>query len=164
MALTAQTLCYVLRPDADGRLEVLLGRKLRGFGAGKVMGLGGHVDPGETDVEAAVREVWEEAGVRIGMADMSRRASIVFRFPAKPQWDAVVSVFVGERWTGEPSRTDEIDPEWFPVDDLPLNEMWDDERYWLPRVLDGERLDATVTYDESCARVAKAVVKEARFE
>ena len=37
-------------------------------------------------------------------------------------------------------------PAWFKVDDIPYDQMWDDDLYWLPRVLDGERMQATFTY------------------
>jgi hypothetical protein len=32
------------------------------------------------------------------------------------------------------------------VDDIPYEQMWDDDLYWLPRVLAGERVRATFTY------------------
>ena len=49
------TLLFVM--DA-GRL--LLIRKKRGLGAGKITGPGGHIEPGESPAEAAVRELEEE--------------------------------------------------------------------------------------------------------
>ncbi|HEY5036239.1 MAG TPA: NUDIX domain-containing protein, partial [Chthoniobacterales bacterium] len=44
-------LCFIVRGD-----EVLLIRKKRGFGAGKINGPGGKVEPGETALGAALRE------------------------------------------------------------------------------------------------------------
>ena len=49
------TLLFVLRGD-----EVLLIRKKRGLGAGKYNGPGGRLEPGETALACAVREVEEE--------------------------------------------------------------------------------------------------------
>lgn len=43
--------------------SVLLGLKLRGFGAGKFNGFGGKVEPGERIRDAAMREMKEEAGI-----------------------------------------------------------------------------------------------------
>ncbi|MFP6630384.1 MAG: NUDIX domain-containing protein, partial [Myxococcota bacterium] len=48
------TLCFVIR---DGR--ILLIRKKRGLGAGKIVGPGGRVEPGETPLACAIREVQE---------------------------------------------------------------------------------------------------------
>jgi 8-oxo-dGTP diphosphatase len=158
MALVQQTLCYVFRHEAGGARQVLLGRKLCGFGAGKIMGLGGHVEPGESDAAAAVREVGEESGVQIEPASVSRRATLTYWFPAKPSWNARVAVFFGDRWRGPVVESDEMRPAWFAVDRLPLDEMWDDERYWLPRVLGGERLTAEFTFDDAGSRVIRAAI------
>ena len=49
------TLTFVLR-DA----EILLIRKKRGLGAGKINGPGGRIEPGESKLECAIREVEEE--------------------------------------------------------------------------------------------------------
>jgi len=49
------TLLFVIRGG-----EILLIRKLRGLGAGKINGPGGRIDAGETPLACAVREVEEE--------------------------------------------------------------------------------------------------------
>ena len=50
--------------------RVLLGMKKRGFGVGKWNGFGGKVEPGETVVEAAAREVTEECGYSVKTEDL----------------------------------------------------------------------------------------------
>ena len=50
--------------------RVLLGMKKRGFGVGKWNGFGGKVEPGETVVEAAAREVREECGYCVKTEDL----------------------------------------------------------------------------------------------
>jgi 8-oxo-dGTP diphosphatase len=160
VSLTRQTLLYVFRGEPPGH-EVLLGEKLQGFGAGMIMGLGGHVEDGETDAEAAVREAHEEAGVRVEVVDVSRRATVTYRFPAKPSLDAEVAVFIGEAWTGHVTASEELRPEWFPVAQVPLGRMWDDEQYWLPRVLGGELLVAEFVFDNSSTKVAQHTVARA---
>ena len=51
-------LCFVMR---DG--QILLIRKKRGLGAGKINGPGGRLEKGETALAAAIRETQEEVGV-----------------------------------------------------------------------------------------------------
>jgi 8-oxo-dGTP diphosphatase len=58
--LTSTCLCLLTRTGGDGAAEVLLGYKKTGFGTGKIVALGGHVEPGESAAEAAAREVKEE--------------------------------------------------------------------------------------------------------
>jgi 8-oxo-dGTP diphosphatase len=148
---TAMCLCFVTR---SAGAEVLLGLKKTGFGAGRIVGLGGHVEPGETAAEAAVREVAEESGLRVNLADLRSAGTVTFRFPARPKWDQVVGVFVADRFQGRPEESDEIAPQWFAVENLPLTRMWDDARLWLPQVLAGEQVGLEVTFAADCETVA----------
>lgn len=133
------TLLFVLRGD-----EVLLIRKKRGHGAGKINGPGGKVDPGETPEQAAVRETGEEIGIRVLDPELKGR----FRFVdlVGPQW--LGYAYLAHRFEGTPVPTAEADPAWYPVGALPFDEMWDDDRFWLPRVLDGERLSGDFLFDD----------------
>jgi 8-oxo-dGTP diphosphatase len=53
---------FLTRESAAGP-EVLLGAKKTGFGAGKIVGLGGHVERGECPAQAVVREVAEKSSI-----------------------------------------------------------------------------------------------------
>jgi 8-oxo-dGTP diphosphatase len=151
-------LCLLTRSTPDGRREVLLGRKKTGFGVGKVVGLGGHVEPEETAIQAAARETAEESSLIVAVEDLREAVNLTFRFPARPAWDMQVAVFVGDRFTGDAQESDEIAPRWYPIDDLPVQDMWDDNQYWLPQVLDGQRLRAEFEFADDCETVAKAHV------
>ncbi|WP_052460606.1 8-oxo-dGTP diphosphatase [Microbacterium gorillae] len=146
-------MCLVFVVDTQSR-EVLLGMKHRGIGSSNIVGLGGHVDPGETAMEAAVREAREEALIRLDSAQIDHAGQIRFRFPAKPNWDQDVDVFVTTAWSGTPAPTAEITPRWYPLDDLPLDEMWDDARYWLQETLAGRPLNSTITFASDNKTVA----------
>jgi 8-oxo-dGTP diphosphatase len=149
-----RTCLCLIRRQAVGTPEVLLGLKKSGFGAGKWVGLGGHIEEGEKPVAAAVREVAEESGLVVPADSLQHLASIEFRFPARPSWDQTADVFVTSVYRGEPAESDEIAPRWFAEDALPLDLMWDDARYWLQRVLHGEHIDAVITFADDCATVA----------
>ena len=159
MERTHTCLCFLTRPDAAGQATVLLGRKKTGLGAGKVVGLGGKVEAGESAVEAVVREVTEESGLVVAPADLRQAAVVDFRFPVRPAWDQWATVFVTARAAGEPYETDEIAPVWFPVDRLPLADMWDDARHWLPQVLAGRTIEADFVFADDCDSVASATVR-----
>lgn len=133
---------------------MLLGYKKAGFGAGRWVGLGGHIEDGEKPVQAAVREVAEESSLVISPDSVSHVACLTFVFPARPSWDQTADVFATTEYSGEPAESDELIPRWFGTDDLPLDGMWDDAKYWLPLVLAGERYVATITFADDCATVA----------
>ena len=59
------------------RGEVLLIEKKRGLGAGKINGPGGRLEPGETPLACAVREVEEE--LRITPLDVEARGELRFQ-------------------------------------------------------------------------------------
>ena len=144
----------IRRNVADGP-QLLLGLKKAGFGAGKWVGLGGHIEPGEKPEAAAVREVWEESGLVVPADSLQHMASIEFRFPVRPSWDQDTEVFMTWVYLGEPAESDEVAPHWFAESAVPLGLMWNDAQYWLPLVLAGEHVDLRVTFAPDCATVAK---------
>jgi len=145
-------LCFIRRPGANGP-EVLLGLKKTGFGQGRWVGLGGHIEPGEKPVAAAVREVQEESSLIVSPDALAHVAAIQFRFPSRPSWNQMAEVYLTTDYQGELAESEEIAPRWYPEDALPLDGMWDDARYWLPRVLAGQHVDATMTFGDDCATV-----------
>lgn len=158
MTLTPMFLCFLLRESSEGR-EVLLGRKQLGFGTGNIIGLGGHVEPGEDASAAAIRETWEESGLLVKEHDLRHAGTVIFRFSAKPEWDQSVDVFVSDVWSGDIVPSDEIAPEWFPADTLPYARMWDDPRYWIPGVIAGHHVMATFESASDCRTIAHADVQ-----
>jgi 8-oxo-dGTP diphosphatase len=143
------SLCFPV--TADG--FVLLGLKKRGFGQGKLVGLGGKVEPGEDPAAAAARELREEAGLLADSDCLEAVARLTFLFPTWPDWDHHMHVFLARAWRGEPLDGDEIQPQWHAIDALPFDRMWDDSRYWLPQALAGQRLTATFIYGEDLETV-----------
>jgi 8-oxo-dGTP diphosphatase len=133
---------------------VLLGLKRTGFGTGKIVGIGGHVEPGESDAEAVVREVWEETGIVVRQADLAHAGVVEFLFPARPEWSMSCRLFTARRWEGEPAESLEITPEWFDAEALPLERMWQDAEHWLPAALSGVPIDVVVVLAEDNETVA----------
>jgi 8-oxo-dGTP diphosphatase len=142
------TLCFLLRDTPGGGHEVMLGLKKTGFGAGKIVGLGGHVEPGESDAEAACREVQEEAGVTVLQEDLRDAGVVEFVFPARPEWNMSTRLFVTRRWQGEPSESAEIAPEWFDTASLPVERMWQDADHWVPAALSGAQIDVVIVLND----------------
>ncbi|MBP2415050.1 8-oxo-dGTP diphosphatase [Arthrobacter stackebrandtii] len=141
MTAAAVTLCFPIRPRTDGGTgeEVLLGLKKTGFGTGKVVGIGGHVEPGESVVAAICREVAEESSLVVEAMDLIPAGTVEFVFPAKPEWDMFTTVFLCRTFAGEATESSEIAPTWYPVERLPHEQMWADASHWLPAFLAGGR-------------------------
>jgi 8-oxo-dGTP pyrophosphatase MutT (NUDIX family) len=136
-------ICFLLREG-----EILLAMKKRGFGAGKWNGAGGKCEEGETPLYSAIREVREEICVEVREQDMRFVALLHFHFPHKPEWDQECSVFLADRFIGEPCETEEMRPQWFLCKDIPYASMWADDVLWLPQVLAGDVVDARFVLNE----------------
>ncbi len=125
------TLCLLCEQD-----RILLGMKKRGFGSGRWNGFGGKVEPGETIEEAARREFLEEAGITVG--DIQEQGLLEFEFEGSSEL-LEVHVFKASDYTGEPVETDEMKPQWFALDDIPYDQMWQDDEYWFPTFFAGKK-------------------------
>lgn len=133
------TLLFVWRDD-----QLLLIRKKRGLGAGKINGPGGKIDPGETAQQAAERELSEELGVQA--QGTVERGELSFQFTDGLRLH--VRVFTAPDCTGTPRETAEAIPMWTATDALPYDEMWADDRIWLPQMLAGRRFALRALFDD----------------
>ncbi len=131
------TLLYVI---CDG--QILLIRKKRGLGAGKINGPGGRIEAGESAVECAVRETDEEVGIRA--CNVEERGQMRFQFV--DGFSMEVDILTANAYEGTPCETDEAVPLWFPIDDIPYGEMWATDRHWLPHIVAGARLVGRVLF------------------
>lgn len=122
------TLLFVRRAH-----EVLLIRKKRGLGAGKINGPGGRLEPDETPLAAAIREVQEE----VGITPLAVRHAGDLSFQFVDGYSLHCHVFTANGYRGEPVETDEAAPRWTPVAAMPYDEMWADDRLWFPLLLNG---------------------------
>ncbi len=122
------TLMFVVRDGA-----ILLIKKKRGLGAGKINGPGGKIDPGETPLQCVVRETEEELLIRV--KDPVKVGELHFVMSDVP--DILCHVYRASDFEGRPTETDEAIPLWVPVEEVPYERMWSDDRHWLPHLLDG---------------------------
>jgi len=123
--------------------RVLLIRKKRGLGAGKINGPGGRIDPGESPLACAIREVEEELCVT--PRGLSVRGELAFQFV--DGYSLYVYVFTASGHEGEPTETPEASPLWVPVGAVPYGQMWADDALWLPRLLAGEPFGGRFVFD-----------------
>lgn len=150
------TVIYLIRDNK----EVLLPWKTRKVGAGKRNGYGGKQDEGESLRACTVRELFDEsgAGIVVKEEDLIPRARISFFNPGNdeeiPNFDVVF--YVAHEFSGEASSTNEMsEPKWFPLHDVPYNDMMVGDHLFVPRILRGECLTGTLHFTEGFTDVAK---------
>lgn len=154
------SLCLLLKENR-GNKEILLAMKKRGFGKGRWNGVGGKIDAKKGDknvFDSAVRETKEEIGVKT--KKMEKVAVIDFHFPEVPKekdYDQQVHVFLTKEWEGEPIETEEMAPKWFKIEEIPFDQMWDDDKHWLPHVLENKKIKAKFVFDKKDKIVEKVI-------
>lgn len=148
------TLCFI----TDGE-KVLLGMKKRGFAVGKWNGFGGKREDSETVQQAAEREVWEESGVKPKSLIQSATLNCYH-----PTWSQQVIVYTTSEWVGIPEETDEMEPQWFPKDEIPYDQMWSDAPLWLPLILEQEKVVADLIFNEKGELLAQKIIHIETFE
>lgn len=132
------TLLFVIRDE-----QILLIRKKRGLGAGKINGPGGKVDPGETPLECAVRECQEE--LHITPLDPQYGGQHLFQFT--DGYSIHVWAYRCDAFEGTPTETEEAEPLWFALDEIPYDQMWADDRIWLPLLIEGKPFVGRYVFD-----------------
>jgi 8-oxo-dGTP pyrophosphatase MutT (NUDIX family) len=141
--------------------KVLLAMKKRGFGVGKWNGAGGKANPGEDIKAAAVREAEEE--IRVTPLNLKKVGVLNFYFPHRPDWSQQVHVFTAANWKGRPTETEEMQPRWFSIKNVPYKEMWEDDEVWMPKVFSGMSVRAGFMFGED-EKLADYYFDKAVFE
>ncbi|PZC71498.1 hypothetical protein B5X24_HaOG213206 [Helicoverpa armigera] len=135
------TLVFIRKED-----QILLGFKKRGFGMNKWNGFGGKVEPNETILEAAARELKEECCLTVKPGDLKNIAHLEFTFEGEPTL-MDVRVFSTSIFEGTPKETEEMRPKWFRHEDVPFEDMWLDDKLWFPYMLQGKKFFGHFHYE-----------------
>lgn len=126
--LIPRTLIFLTRGE---HVLLIKGAAHKRLWAGKYNGLGGHVEPGENVLQAAQRELDEEAG--LAAADLRLVGTVVIDSGQNP--GIVLFVFRGECPQGSPRPSAEGALEWVSRDRLPGLPLVEDLKVLLPRLL-----------------------------
>jgi len=137
------TLMFIVR---DG--QVLLIEKKRGLGAGKINGPGGKIDPGETPLQAVIRETEEE--LRITPHHPRKLGELWFSMGEIP--DILCHVYRSGDFSGIPTETEEAVPVWCPVQSVPYQRMWDDDVQWLPLLLEDRTFHGKFVFQDEALK------------
>ncbi|MCR8455531.1 MAG: 8-oxo-dGTP diphosphatase [Candidatus Korarchaeota archaeon] len=148
--VNVETLLYIVENG-----KVLLIKKKRGLGAGLYNGIGGKVEEGEVPLQAVIRECIEEIGAEpleiewVGLLEFYNDG-VLYGF---------VHVFKARGLKGEPRESEEAAPMWFEIDKIPYDKMWEDDKFWLPLVLEeGKKVYGRFYFLNNWSRLTKSEI------
>lgn len=145
------TLCILKKED-----KILLALKKRGFGSGKYNGVGGKLEGTETPEEAMLRETKEEINVIPTEYEKMGVVEFYEYYNGEKQY-LKFHLYIVTKWDGEESETEEMKPFWFSIDEIPYNEMFKDDTYWLPLILEGKKINAKFEFDKNWNLISKDI-------
>lgn len=127
------TLCYIERDDKY--LMLYRNKKKNDLNAGKWIGVGGKVEPGETPEECVIRETFEETGLTLKSVVL--RGVIMFYSDV---WeDEVMYLYSATDFEGEIfGDCNEGDLKWIPKDEIMDLSLWEGDRIFLKDMLEGK--------------------------
>ena len=126
------TLCYI---EKEGKYLMLHRvKKHHDINAEKWIGVGGHVENGETPEECLLREVKEETGLVLTAYRL--RGLVTFLSDAcEPE---LMCVFTADAFDGELIECDEGELAWVEKSDVLALPTWEGDRVFLERLLSGD--------------------------
>ena len=83
--------------------------------------------------------------LRVTPTGVQPRGELAFQFV--DGYALFVYVFSAEGCEGEPQETDEAVPIWTPLDALPFDQMWADDRLWFPHLLSDQPFRGHFLFD-----------------
>jgi len=139
--------CHIIK---NNRI-LLIKKRPELFGGGKWNGLGGKMNPNESPEKACKREVHEESGLRV--RSLQSHGLLKFWFGGKKEPDWVVHVFSTRLFEGRLKESHEGILQWMQLDQIPYNEMWEDDQHWLPLLLNGKTFLGEFCFNEEGTRL-----------
>ena len=126
------TLCYI---EQEGKYLMLHRvKKHHDINAGKWIGVGGHVENGETPEECLLREVKEETGLVL----TAYRLRGLVTFLSDVCEPELMCVFTADDFDGELIECDEGELAWVDKSDVLALPTWEGDRVFLERLLSGD--------------------------
>lgn len=126
--LPETVICYLKRNDSY--LLLFRNKKKNDVNEGKWIGVGGHIEKGETKDEAAIREIKEETGLNVCSLKCSGEVLFV-----NDDYQEMMYVYEIEDFDGNEIACDEGDLKWIPIKDIYNYPMWEGDKEFLPLLI-----------------------------
>ena len=135
------TLCYIEKDECYLMLHRV--KKAVDINKDKWIGIGGHLEEGESPEECLVRETREETGLEL--TDYSLRGVITFvtdRYPTEYMF-----LYTAAGFSGTLLSCDEGDLEWVPIKDVEKLPIWEGDKVFFRLLREQEFFSLKLRYE-----------------
>ena len=133
------TLCYIQKDDCY--LLLYRNKKPNDMNEGKWLGVGGHVEPGETVDEAAIREINEEAGLKVNSIKCVGEVLFV-----NDDYEEMMYIYKSTDFSGELIECDEGTLHWVSIDKVLDLNLWEGDKLFHPKLRNNEPINMKLIY------------------
>ena len=109
-------------------------KKNHDINKGKWIGIGGHIEEGETKEQALIREIKEETGLDVTHYDY--RGELLF---VNNDFEEVMYLYLVDEVSGEITDCDEGELTWIKEEDLMKLNMWEGDYKFLPLLINTDK-------------------------
>lgn len=126
--------CYVFK---DGKVLMFKRSETASKFPGWWIGPGGHIDEGEDAQSAAIREIYEEAGVKVDSKDIKLKAlAFHHHLDRNEVWISFVYIATIPEEQSEKEEDDEGKAKWIPLEELlKMDNVFPPSKYYFNHVL-----------------------------
>ena len=122
-------LCYI--ENEHRYLMLFRNKKKEDINKGKYIGIGGHLEPGESKESALKREVKEETGLTL--LSYQYRGKILF---VNDDFQEIMYLYTADKFEGELIQCDEGELKWIDIDEALKVPHWEGDEYFLKKLLE----------------------------
>ena len=132
-------LCYLIKDDSY--LMLYRNKKENDMNEGKYLGIGGHIEPGETKEEACKREIKEETGLDVNRLDYHGFVEFY-----NDDYQEMMYLFTSDDFSGELIECNEGTLSWVKIDKVLDLNIWEGDKLFLPKLKTNELINMIVVY------------------
>ena len=132
MEITKTVLCYI--KHNDDYLFLFRNKKEHDINEGKWIGVGGHLEKGETKEQALIREIKEETGLDI--ISFTYRGELLF---INDDFEEIMYLYTSSDFKGELKECDEGELHWVDKDKIMDLNLWEGDREFLPLLINSDK-------------------------
>jgi len=136
------TLIYVFNPE--GQILLCMKKRVNSdftVALDKRNGPGWKVEWNETILQGAIRELEEETTIKAIEQNLTHSWILHFTFETKKDRDQECHLFVMKWYDWGFEETLEMRPQWFDIQDIPYDAMREDDKYWMPLLLENKFIE-----------------------